>query len=153
MGCWDVGLLGCWTIGSSDYRAVGILGYNAHARCQVIHKNTGADEKPCLRLYVRRKSDLPLHIGQIQAFYFETTPYSWSDNVNTTSVWLKNLIDVCLLYCIESTWTTLQTVVWYYLQWKCYKITGVDLKISLASLSLQLELAETNEITPSHTLF
>ena len=32
MECWDVGLLGCRTIGSSDYRAVGILGYNAHAR-------------------------------------------------------------------------------------------------------------------------
>ena len=30
---------------------------------------------------------------------------------------------------------------------------GVDLKIALASLSSQLELADTNEITPSHTLF
>ena len=25
-----------------------------------------------LRLYVLRKSDLPLHIGQIHAFYFDT---------------------------------------------------------------------------------
>ena len=33
MECWGVGLLGCRTIiGSSDYRAVGILGYNARAR-------------------------------------------------------------------------------------------------------------------------
>ena len=27
-----------------------------------------------LRPYVRRKSDLPLYIGQIHAFYFDTTP-------------------------------------------------------------------------------
>ena len=85
--------------------------------------------------------------------YFDTTLYSWIDDVNTKSVWLNNLIDVCLWYCIETTCTTLQTVVSYYLQRKYYKITGVDLKISLASLSSQLELADTNEITPSHTLF
>ena len=29
-----------------------------------------------LRQYVRRKSDLPLYIGQIHAFYFDTTPYN-----------------------------------------------------------------------------
>ena len=43
-----------------------------------------------LRLYVWRKSDLPLHIGQIHAFYFDKTPYTLSDNVNTKSVWLNN---------------------------------------------------------------
>ena len=48
-----------------------------------------------LRPYVRRKSDLPLYIGQIHAFYFDTTPYTLNDNVNTKSVWLNNLIDVC----------------------------------------------------------
>ena len=38
-----------------------------------------------LRLYVRRKSDLPLYIDQIHAFYFDTTPYTLNDNVNTKS--------------------------------------------------------------------
>ena len=35
-----------------------------------------------LRPYVRRKSDLPLFIGQIHhhAFYFDTTPYTLNDN-------------------------------------------------------------------------
>ena len=157
MECWDVGLFGCRTIGSSDYQAVGLSGCRNirlyRPRQVLIHKNTGADEKPRLRLYVLRKSDLPLHIGQIHAFYFDTTLYSWIDDVNTKSDWLNNLIDVCIWYCIETTCTTLQTVVSYYLQRKCYNITGVDLKISLASLSSQLELADTNEITPSHTLF
>ena len=41
-----------------------------------------------------RKSDLPLYIGQIHAFYPDTTPYTLNDNVNTKSVWLDNLIDV-----------------------------------------------------------
>ena len=41
-----------------------------------------------LRPYVRRKSDLPLYIDQIQAFYFDTTPYTLNDKVNTKSVWL-----------------------------------------------------------------
>ena len=63
-----------------------------------------------LRPYVRRKSDLPLYIGKIHAFYFDTTPYTLNDNVNTKSVWLNNLIDVCLQYCIETTWTMFQTV-------------------------------------------
>ena len=36
-----------------------------------------------LRPDVRRKSDLPLYIGQIHAFYFDTTPYTLNDNVNT----------------------------------------------------------------------
>ena len=64
-----------------------------------------------LRPDVRRKSDLPLYIGQIHAFYFDTTPYTLNDNVNTKSVWLNNLIDVCLQYCIETTWTMFQTVI------------------------------------------
>ena len=149
-------MLDSWAVGLSGRRlsgrrTIGILGYNAHAR--FLSTRIRADEKPRLMLYVQRKSDLPLHIGQIHAFYFDTTLYSWIDDVNTKSVRLNNLIDVCLWYCIETTCTTLQTVVSYYLRWKCYKITGVDLKISLASLSLQLELADTNEITPSHTLF
>ena len=63
-----------------------------------------------LRPYVRRKSELPLYIDQIHAFYFDTTPYTLNDNVNTKSVWLNNLIDVCLQYCIETTWTVFQTV-------------------------------------------
>ena len=63
-----------------------------------------------LRQYVRRKSDLPLYIGQMYAFYFDTTPNTLNDNVNTKSVWLNNLIDVCLQYCIETTWTIFQTV-------------------------------------------
>ena len=50
----------------------------------------------CLRLYKLRKSDLPLHIGQIHAFHCDT-----SDNVSTKSVWWNNLIHVCLWYCIE----------------------------------------------------
>ena len=56
-----------------------------------------------LRLYVWRKSDLPLYIGQTHAFYFDTTPYTLNDNVNTKSVRLNNLIDDCLWYCIERT--------------------------------------------------
>ena len=56
-----------------------------------------------LRLYVGRKSDFPLYIGQIQAFYFNITPYTLNDNVNTKSIWLNNMIDVCLWYCIEKT--------------------------------------------------
>ena len=32
---------------------------------------------------MRRKSDLPLYIGQIHAFYFDTTPYTLNENVNT----------------------------------------------------------------------
>ena len=122
------------TIGPSDYRAVGILSYNAHARC-LIQKNTGADDKPRFSLYVRRKSVLPLHICRLHAFYFDTTLYSWSDNVNIKSVWLNNLIDVC--NCVETTCTTLQTVVSYYLQWKSYEITGVDLKISVCFAFLE----------------
>ena len=39
-----------------------------------------------LRPYVRRKSDLPLYFGQIYAFYFDTTPNTLKDNVNTKSV-------------------------------------------------------------------
>ena len=39
-----------------------------------------------LRPYVQRKSDLPLYIGQIHAFYFNTTPYTLNDDVNTKSV-------------------------------------------------------------------
>ena len=39
-----------------------------------------------LRPYVRRKSDLPLYIGEINAFYFDTTPSTLNDNVNTKSV-------------------------------------------------------------------
>ena len=74
--------------------------FNSTAKCS--HCN--------LRLDVRRKSDLPLYIGQIHAFYFDTTPYTLNDNVNTKSVWLNNLIDVCLQYCIETTWTMFQTV-------------------------------------------
>ena len=67
---WAVGLSGGRTIGTSDYRAVGVLGYDAYARC-LIHKNTGADKKKQRkRLYVRRNSDLPLHIGRIHAFIF-----------------------------------------------------------------------------------
>ena len=46
---WAVALSGRRTIRPSDYRAVGILGYNAHAMQVLIHKNTGADEKPRLR--------------------------------------------------------------------------------------------------------
>ena len=65
---------------------------------------------PPLRPYVRRKSDLPLYIGQINAFYFDTTPYTLKDNVNKKSVWLNNLIHVCLQYCIETTWAMFQTV-------------------------------------------
>ena len=42
--------------------------------------------KVVLRPYVRRKSDLPLYIGQIHAFYFETTPYTLNDTVNTKSI-------------------------------------------------------------------
>ena len=38
-----------------------------------------------LRPYVQRKSDLPLYVGQIHAFYFDTTPYTLNDNVNTKS--------------------------------------------------------------------
>ena len=38
-----------------------------------------------LRSYVWRKSDLPLYIGKIPAFYFDTTPCNLSDNVNTKS--------------------------------------------------------------------
>ena len=70
------------------------------------------DEEPnsLLRPYVRRKSNLPLFIGKIHAFYFDTTPYTLNDNVNTKSVWLNNLIDVCLQHCIEKTWTMFQTV-------------------------------------------
>ena len=66
-----------------------------------------------LRPYVRRKSDLPLYIDQIDAFYFDTTPYTLNDNVNTKSVWLNNLIDVCLQYYIETTWTMFQAVLWW----------------------------------------
>ena len=43
-------------------------------------------QKLILRPYVRRKIDLPLYIGHIHAFYFDTAPYSLSDNVNTKSV-------------------------------------------------------------------
>ena len=56
-----------------------------------------------LRSYVRGKSDLPLYIGEIHDFYFDTTPYTLNDNVNTKSVLLKSLIDACLQYCIETT--------------------------------------------------
>ena len=63
-----------------------------------------------LRPYVRRKSDLPLYISQIYAFYFDTTPNTLNDNVNTKSVWLNNLVDVCLQYCIETIWTMFQKV-------------------------------------------
>ena len=66
-----------------------------------------------LRPYVRRKSDLPLYIDQIHIFNFDTTPATLNDNVNTKSVWLNNLIDVCLQYCIETTWTMFQTVLWW----------------------------------------
>ena len=38
--------------------------------------------RPC----VRRKSDLPLYIGQIHAFNFDTTPFTLNDNVNAKSV-------------------------------------------------------------------
>ena len=51
---------------------------------------------------MRRKSDLPLYIGIIHDFYFDTTPYTLNDNVNTKSVRLNDLIDVCLQYCIEN---------------------------------------------------
>ena len=64
-----------------------------------------------LRLYVRRKGDLHLYIGQIHAFYFNTIPYTLNDNVdnmNKKLVWLNNLIDVCVWYCIETTWTMFQ---------------------------------------------
>ena len=65
---WAVGMSGRRTIGTSNYRAVGVLGYDAHVRC-LIHKNTGSDKKKTrLWFYLRRKSDLPLHIGQIHAF-------------------------------------------------------------------------------------
>ena len=43
-------------------------------------------KKQNLRPDVRRKSDLPLHIGQIHAFYFDTTPYTLNDDVNAKSV-------------------------------------------------------------------
>ena len=59
---------------------------------------------------MRRKSDLPLYIGQIHAFYFDTTSYTLNDNVNTKSIWLNNSIDVCLWCCIETTWTMFQTL-------------------------------------------
>ena len=36
-----------------------------------------------LRPYLQHKSDLPLYIGQIRAFYIYTTPYTLNDNVNT----------------------------------------------------------------------
>ena len=39
--------------------------------------------KAHLRLYVRRKSGLHLHIDQIHAFYFDTTTYTLNDNVKT----------------------------------------------------------------------
>ena len=39
-----------------------------------------------LRLYVRHRTDLNLDIGQIRAFYIDTTPYTLSINVNTKSV-------------------------------------------------------------------
>ena len=64
----------------------------------------------CLRVYVRGKSDLPLYIGQIHNFYFDTTPYTLNDNVNIKSIWLDNLIDVCFWYCIETAWKMFQTV-------------------------------------------
>ena len=43
-------------------------------------------------------------------FYFDTIPYTLNNNVNTKSIWLNNLIDVCLWYCIETTWAMFQTV-------------------------------------------
>ena len=45
------------------------------------------DKLPKLRPYVRRKSDLPLYIGQIHAFYFDTTPYTLND------MWTQNQFD------------------------------------------------------------
>ena len=42
--------------------------------------------KRILRPYVRRKSDLPLYLGQSHAFYFDTDPYTLNDNVNTKSI-------------------------------------------------------------------
>ena len=39
-----------------------------------------------LRPYVRRKSDLPLYIGQIHDIYFDTTPVTLNDNANAKSV-------------------------------------------------------------------
>ena len=44
-----------------------------------------------LRQYVRRKIDLPLYIGQIHAFNFDTTPYTLNDNVYRKSVWLSKI--------------------------------------------------------------
>ena len=56
-----------------------------------------------LRPYVRRKSDLPLYIGQIHTFYFDTTPFTLNANRNAKSIRLNNLIDVYLQCCIETT--------------------------------------------------
>ena len=60
-------------------------------KCLISWVATGAGQvSECyLRPYVRRKSDLPKYIGQIHAFYFDTTPYTLNDNVNTKSVWLN----------------------------------------------------------------
>ena len=48
-----------------------------------------------LRLYIGRKSDIPLYmyIGQIYAFYFDTTRYILNDIVNTKSIWSKKKFD------------------------------------------------------------
>ena len=44
---------------------------------------------------------IPLYIGQIHAVYFDPTPYTLNDVVNTNSIGLNNVIVVCLWYCIE----------------------------------------------------
>ena len=70
---------------------------------------------------MRRKSDLPLYIVKSMLFIL-TQPLIYSnDNVNTKSIWLNNLIDVCLWYCIETTWTMFQTV----LKWEVNKDNSI----------------------------
>ena len=59
--------------------------------------------------YVRRKNDLPLYIGQIHAFYLDTTPYTLNDNVNTKSVWLNPAQNILIRSGLFHTWFTPET--------------------------------------------
>ena len=59
-------------------------------------------------------------------FYFDTIPlYTLSVNANTKSVSLDNLIEVCLWYCIETTWTMFLTV----FCWEVNKVNSIHKSI------------------------
>ena len=81
--------------GDGNYSKGGIRGSHSDNCVNHVVQQCGGRTTRCLisinllyelRLYVRYKTDLSLHIGQILAFYFDTTPYTLRVIVNTKSV-------------------------------------------------------------------